>query len=94
MRRAAVAMQIRPPRPRALAAMLQVEKAILAVDQETLGRELELTEPRDWTWRGRDGRTVLELAVLLGQPEMVKVLVRAGAATDHLSGSGRVTTAY
>ena len=68
--------------------MLQVQKAVVGGDHGGLSRALKCTEERDWGWRGRDGRTVLELAVLLGQPEMVQLLVQAGAETDHFSVSG------
>ena len=42
----------------------------------------------DWEWRGKDGRTVLELASTLGRSEMVKLLIAAGASPNHCSAAG------
>lgn len=68
--------------------MLRVQEAV--IQRKGLEQVLEEVgkEERDWEWRGKDGRTVLELASILGQSDMVKLLVGAGASPDLLSASG------
>ena len=70
--------------------MLRVQKGIVEGDRGELERALEDIEERVWDWRNEEGRTVLELATVLGQSETVKLLVEAGATTNHLSASGAV----
>ena len=72
--------------------MLQEQKAIVGRD---VGKLQELLDAgageRDWSWRGKERKTALELAAVIGQPEMVKLLTEAGANTNHLSASGKLS---
>jgi hypothetical protein len=70
--------------------MLQEQKAIVGRDVGELQELLDAgaAGERDWSWRGNERRTALELAAVIGQPEMVKLLTEAGANTNHLSASG------
>lgn len=63
-------------------------------DVEGLERELgggevgEGGKKLDLTCRSCDGRTSLELAAVLGRPEVVKLLLRAGTPPNQTSSSG------
>ena len=67
--------------------MLQVHKAVVGRQEGDLQELLDGGE-KDWSWRGREGKTALELAAVAGQSEMVKLLVGAGADPNTLSASG------
>ena len=63
---------------------------MISGDETQLERVLEdetCTE-RDWEWRGKEGRTVLELAALLGRSSMVQSLTGAGAPPNVTSATG------
>ena len=70
--------------------MYRIQAAVISGDVAELVRVLEdekYTE-RDWEWRGREGRTVLELATLLGRSSMVQSLISAGAPPNLVSAAG------
>ena len=72
--------------------MLQEQKAIVGRDVGELQELLDAgAGERDWSWRGNERRTALELAAVIGQQEMVKLLTEAGANTNHLSASGNLS---
>lgn len=69
--------------------MFRIQEAIIqGGDLERVLEDVE-KEERDWEWRGKDGRTMLELASMLGRSEMVKLLVAAGASPNSRSTAGQ-----
>ena len=70
--------------------MLQLQEAVISGDNVSLEHVLEEKEvEKDWKWRGKEGRTALELASMLGHSGMVGLLVGAGAPPNLLSASGK-----
>ena len=70
--------------------MNRIQTAVISGDVTELDKVLEdeaCTE-RFWEWRGKEGRTVLELAALLGRSSMVRSLVTAGAPPNLTSAAG------
>ena len=73
--------------------MMRIQELVASGDESGLqqvleGGEVEGGAERDWGWRGNEGRTVLELAAVLGRPGVVRLLVSAGASPNHVSASG------
>lgn len=59
------------------------------LERELGGEEVEEGGKKvDLTCRSCDGRTLLELAAVLGRAEVVKLLLRAGAPPNQASSSG------
>lgn len=74
--------------------MFRMRELVICADEAGLRGALEEVEDQkwtegDWRWRSKEGRTVLELAVMLGRSEMVKMLISAGASPNLVSASGR-----
>lgn len=58
-------------------------------NSEGLKRLLEEeTTDREWEWRGKERKTALELAIVLGHSEIVTMLVNVGASPNKQSASG------
>lgn len=70
--------------------MLDIMELVISGDEVGLQSALEHVEDekRDWKWRGKEGRTVLELAAMLGRSKMVRLLLHAGAPPNLVSTSG------
>lgn len=73
--------------------MLEIRELVISGDEAGLQNALEKVEDekcaeRDWKWRGKEGRTVLELAAMLGRSKIVRLLVCAGAPPNVVSSSG------
>lgn len=73
--------------------MLEIRELVISGDEACLQNALEKVEDekcteRDWKWRGKEGRTVLELAAMLGRSMIVRLLLSAGAPPNVVSTSG------
>lgn len=73
--------------------MLEIRELVISGDEAGLQNALEKVEDdkyteRDWKWRGKEGRTVLELAAMLGRSKVVRLLLSAGAPPNVVSPSG------
>ena len=73
--------------------MLEIRELVISGDEAGLQNALEKVEDekcteRDWKWRGKEGRTVLELAAMLGRSKVVRLLLSAGAPPNVVSTSG------
>lgn len=72
---------------------LEIRELVISGDEAGLQNALEKVEDekcteRDWKWRGKEGRTVLELAAMLGRSMIVRLLLSAGAPPNVVSTSG------
>ena len=74
--------------------MLKIQELVVSGDEGGLARVLKEAEDRDWGWRGKEGRTSLELAAVLGQSDMVTLMVNAGAPPNQLSASGIIKLSF
>lgn len=64
-------------------------------DKESVSELLEGSEDNGWlSERDSDGRTALDTAVILGQQEIVSVLIEKGAEINSANSSGIIILLY
>lgn len=68
--------------------MMKLRTAVLSKDIEVVETFLEHPDSCDWNWRDEEGKSVLELASMIGQLEIVRLLIQGGAPINNLSASG------